>query len=55
MRVEERILGIECGDRIDIGGQPRARPYVRPPLRCNPRVYFATSIARDSRMTMTFT
>ena len=55
MRIEERILGVERGDRFDIGGRPGARPNVCPPLRRNPRVYFATSIARDSRMTMTFT
>ena len=54
MRVEERSLIVKIGDRIDV---PTARrePTLDPPTRSGPGVYFATSIARDSRMTITLT
>jgi hypothetical protein len=55
LRIEERPLGVESRDRVDVRSRPGARPYVRPPSCGGLRVYFATSIARDSRMTMTFT
>jgi len=55
MRMEEHVLGIESGDGFDVRDGPGARPHVGPSLRGGQGVYFATSIARDSRMTMTFT
>jgi hypothetical protein len=55
MREEDRIAGVERDDRVEVRGRPGLRPDVCPPTSCLRRVYFATSIARDSRMTITFT
>ena len=55
MRVEDGSLGVERCDCIAIGARPRTRPDVRPPASRVTGLYFATSIARLSRITITFT
>ena len=55
MREEDGACGVERDDRLEIRRRPGARPDVGPAASCLRRVYFATSIARDSRMTITFT
>jgi hypothetical protein len=55
MREEDRAGGVDRRNGVDIRGGPRLRPDVRPTSGCLRRFYFATSIARDSRITITFT
>jgi hypothetical protein len=55
MGVEDRRRPVQRRDRIDVRGWPRPRPDRDPPPRRSLGVYLATSIARDSRITMTFT
>jgi len=55
VREEDRVVGIERCDRPVIALGPGLEPAGDPRLRGSPRVYFATSIARLSRITMTFT
>jgi hypothetical protein len=55
MREEDRIARVQRDDRVEIRRGPRLRPDFRPASGCLCRVYFATSIARDSRITITFT
>jgi hypothetical protein len=55
MGVEDRVRGVQRGDRLDVRSRPRLRPGRGPATRGRAGVYFATSIARLSRMTMTFT
>ena len=55
MREEDRACGVERDNRLEIRRGPRLRPDVGPTASCLRRAYFATSIARDSRMTITFT
>jgi hypothetical protein len=55
VRVEDRIVRVEGNDRLDVSGGPRLRPDGDPRSCGGLCVYLATSIARDSRMTMTFT
>jgi hypothetical protein len=55
VRVERRVRRVQPRDRVDVGGGPRLRPGRRPATRGSVRIYFATSIARLSRMTITFT
>ncbi len=55
VRIEERIRGVESRNGVDVGSGPSAGPDICPALGGSPGVYFATSIDRDSRMTMTFT
>ena len=55
-RVEHRVVGVQRGDRVDVRGRPGLGPGLGPRSRSAREVgYFATSTARDSRMTMTFT
>ena len=53
--VEGGVRCIQLGDSVDVCDRPRTRPDGGPAPCGVPRVYFATSIARLSRMTMTFT
>ena len=55
VRVEEGVPRVERGDGLDVRSRPRARPHLSPPPSRVRGVYFATSIARLSRITMTFT
>ena len=55
MGIEDRAVVIEGAHSLDVPFRPGARPYLGPSARRGQGVYFATSIARDSRMTMTFT
>ena len=55
MRDERRVVRIQRGDRIGVACRPGVRPAVDPGASCGVRVYFATSIARLSRITITFT
>ena len=55
MGVENRVGRVESGDRVGVRPRPRIGPDRRPARRSRPCVYFATSIARLSRMTITFT
>jgi hypothetical protein len=55
MREEDRIARVQCDDVVEIRCGPRLRPDVRPAPGCLRGVDFATSIARDSRITITFT
>ena len=55
MGVEDRVRRVESSDRLDILAGPRLVPYLGP-APCGPLgVYFATSMARLSRITITFT
>ena len=55
VREEDGVVGVERGDPLDVLTRPRLLPDVCPATRGGLAVYFATSIARDSRITMTFT
>jgi hypothetical protein len=55
VRVEDGVVRVQRRDGRDVGGGPRVGPDRRPAPCCVSRVYFATSIARDSRMTITLT
>jgi hypothetical protein len=55
MRVEDRISRVQGVDRLDVRGGPGVRPDRDPALGGSTGVYFATSIARLSRITITFT
>ena len=55
VRPEGRVLGIEGGDRLGVRVRPRLRPDRGPVRRRGTCVYFATSIARLSRITITLT
>jgi hypothetical protein len=55
VRVEDGVLRIQRGDAVDVRQRPRTSPDGRPASRGVPRVYFATSMARLSRITITFT
>ena len=55
VRVEHRVVGIESCDSADVALRPRTRPHLGPGLRGSGGAYFATSMARLSRMTITLT
>jgi hypothetical protein len=55
MGIEDGVGRVQRRDRVLVGSRPRARPDLRPAARCGTGVYFATSMARLSRMTTTFT
>lgn len=55
VRVENRVVRVEGGERVRVARRPRARPGVYPRTRSGSNVYFATSMARLSRITMTLT
>ena len=55
MRAEDGVICIERRDGRDVRARPRLLPDRSPAARPGPRFYFATSIARLSRMTITFT
>jgi hypothetical protein len=55
MREKDCAGSVERRNGVDIRRGPRLRPDVRPASGCLRRSYFATSIARDSRITITFT
>ena len=55
VRIEHRVVGIESCDSADVALRPRTRPDLGPGLRGSGGAYFATSMARLSRMTITLT
>ena len=55
VRHEDRVVRVQGGDGIGVTRRPGARPALHPGPSGRPTVYFATSIARLSRMTITFT
>ena len=55
VREEDRVVDVERRNRRVVALGPRLEPAGDPRLRGGARVYFATSMARLSRMTMTFT
>ena len=55
MGVEDGVGRVQRRYRVLVGSRPRARPHLDPLARCGAGVYFATSIARLSRITTTFT
>jgi hypothetical protein len=55
VRDESGVIRVQRGDAIGVTLRPGARPTLHPSPRGGTTVYFATSIARLSRMTITFT
>jgi hypothetical protein len=55
LREKDRAVRIERRHSVGISLGPRQRPPRDPSVRGGAGVYFATSTARLSRMTMTFT
>lgn len=53
--VEDRVVRVQRSNRVEIGDRPGPFPDRGPAGRGSPSVYFATSMARLSRMTITFT
>ena len=55
VRIEHGVVRVERRDDFHVACRPRARPGLYPGASRGLRVYFATSTARDSRITVTLT